>query len=92
MEIRCCCTPENLIGHLPAPTAFLSVLPIRELEDGTFAYSSEERRLADIQAMPGFEPPAPIDRPLRLVSGVVLDAGIHKKGGKGKTWKKKRSA
>ena len=89
MEIRCCCTPENLIGYLPKPTQFLSVLPIRELEDGSFAYSADNRLIEEIQLMPGFEPPAPIDRPLRLNSGIVLDAGIHKKGGKGKSWKTK---
>ena len=75
MEVRCCCTPENLIGHLPVPTAFLSVLPIRELEDGTFAYSSDNRLVEEIQLMPGFIEPEP--------------ESIHKKGGKGKSWKKK---
>lgn len=88
MEVRCCCTPENLIGHLPVPTEFLSVLPIRELEDGTFAYSSDEKPLAEIQAMPGFTWPDG-GPPMRLASGVVLEMNIHKKGGKGKTWKKK---
>jgi hypothetical protein len=34
MEIRCCCTPENLLGELPKGLPY----PIRELDDGSFAY------------------------------------------------------
>jgi len=37
MEVRCCCNPENLIGHLPKGLAF----PIRELDDESFAYVAD---------------------------------------------------
>jgi hypothetical protein len=42
--------PENLIGYLPEGAK----LPLRELNDGTFAYSSEGRSTEEIAALPGF--------------------------------------
>ena len=37
MDIRCCCTPENLIGTLPAGLNY----PRKELDDGTWAYLAD---------------------------------------------------
>ena len=51
IEVRCCCKPENLIGQLPEG----AVLPLRELDDGTIAYSSEGHAEEEIRAMPGFQ-------------------------------------
>ena len=52
-EIRCCCTPENLIGHVPMSAGTAAGLQLRELDDGSYAFSSEER--TDIDRIPGFE-------------------------------------
>lgn len=38
MEVRCCCSPENLIGNLPKGLPY----PTRELDDGTFAYVAHD--------------------------------------------------
>jgi len=38
MEVRCCCAPENLMGELPKGLPY----PIRELDDGTFAYVAHD--------------------------------------------------
>jgi hypothetical protein len=51
-EIRCCCTPENLIGHAPMMVGISAGLQLRELDDGTHAFSSDERD--DIDQIPGF--------------------------------------
>jgi len=34
MDVRCCCNADNLMGELPEGLPY----PIRELDDGTFAY------------------------------------------------------
>ena len=104
MEVRCCCTPQNLLGYLPSPAdvrhrqrvTFLTddgvsifsepqsveslmavptiELEVKELRVGGFAYSSDGHSLEEIQEIPGFRPP-------------TLEMA-HKKGGKGKSWKK----
>ena len=51
LEVRCCCRSENLIGTLPSDSRRLTR---RELQDGTFAFSSEDKPLAEIFSMPGF--------------------------------------
>ncbi len=52
MEIRCCCTPENLIGHVPHNEGIKAGLELRELDDGSHAFSSEG---VEIDQIPGFE-------------------------------------
>lgn len=47
-EIRCCCD-ANLIGLINAHRAEQAGLTLRELEDGTYAYDADGRRLADIK-------------------------------------------
>lgn len=54
IEVRCCCTPENLIGHVPYEAGVNAHLELRELDDGSHAFSSEERQ--DIETIPGFRP------------------------------------
>ena len=54
MEIRCCCTPEKLLGH-----GTNLDLPIRTVlcDDGSEyeAYSADNLPLTALQAMEGFE-------------------------------------
>lgn len=55
MEIRCCCTPEKLLGY--APKGF--PLPIRTVlvDDGTEyeAYSADETPLEALEVIEGFQ-------------------------------------
>lgn len=52
MEIRCCCTPENLIGYVPMLNGLNAGLEMRQLSDDSWAFSSEDRN--DIDRIPGF--------------------------------------
>lgn len=52
VEVRCCCIPGNLIGHLPLTAGTAAGLRLRPLTDGTYAFSSEDR--SDIDTLPGF--------------------------------------
>lgn len=49
-EVRCCCTPENLIGYVPEDAN----LPIRELDDGSFAFTAENHDHNAVRQMEGF--------------------------------------
>lgn len=49
IEVRCCCEPENLIGLLPEGMD----LPLRELDDGTFAYEAHGMTETQILAAGG---------------------------------------
>lgn len=72
-EVRCCCDPSNLMGHVPEISGIAAGLVLRELEDGGLAFSGEDVGHKQIAAIPGFTP--------------TDTRGLHKKGGK-KTWKK----
>ena len=52
MEIRCCCAPENLMGHISEEDGANAALRQRELTDGSFAFASEDRD--DLDSIPGF--------------------------------------
>ena len=53
MEVRCCCKPENLIGYLPA-VEYIGKLSIRELDDGSLAFTAENHDHLAVKFMPGF--------------------------------------
>ena len=73
-EVRCCCNPSNLMGHVPEHSGIAAGLGLRELDDGTMAFSGEGFGHRRIAAIPGFSQ--------------ADTRGLHKKGGK-KTWRKK---
>ena len=72
-EVRCCCNPTNLMGHVSEHLGIAAGLGLRELDDDTVAFSGEGLGHKQIAAIPGFTP--------------ADTRGLHKKGGK-KTWKK----
>ena len=75
-EVRCCCDPSNLMGHVPEHSGMAAGLGLQELDDGTMAFSGEGRDLGTLGAISGFE---------------AAPRSLHRKGGKGgkKTWRKK---
>jgi hypothetical protein len=52
-EVRCCCSPENLIGYVPEEAGREAGLELRELDDGTFAFDSNHDADA-VREIPGF--------------------------------------
>lgn len=54
-EVRCCCNPSNLLGHVPMEAGEAAGLILRELQDDTMAFSGEGRPHASLSEIPGFE-------------------------------------
>lgn len=50
-EVLCCCTPENVMGALPADS---TALQLRETTDGEMLFSSGHRSLEELRRIPGF--------------------------------------
>ncbi len=54
IEVRCCCEPENLIGHVPEEEGLKAGLVLRETEPEGFAFDSNHDEEA-VRRIPGFE-------------------------------------
>ena len=54
MNIHCCCTPENVLGEIDTEEGLKNGLSIRQLDDLSFAFSSEERPVSEFESIPTF--------------------------------------
>lgn len=54
-EVRCCCDPDNLLGHLPESDGLAAGLKLRELDDGSKAFDSNDNE-DFVKSLPTFEP------------------------------------
>lgn len=70
LEVQCCCNPNNLLEYLPEHS---TVLPKREREDGSWAFSADGFTIGQLSQIHGF----------------IASSGSSKKTWKDKTWKKK---